>query len=137
MATTAFDDLYNSFMEKTNATLGGAGAGAATTDSNTWLSKDGAFGTDTSTGWLTGGASAISGIASAYTGMQGLKLAKESYETDKAYAATNLSNSAITTNAAIEDRQRARLSSQSATDGPSQYEGLDSYLARNKVSGKV
>lgn len=142
-----FDEYYQNFMSGTpqqpagaNPTLGtysGLSSVSSREPSTDFFSQDRAFGTQGSTGWLTGSAQVGSGLVSAYTGLESLNLAKKAFKTDKAFSEVNLANQAKTTNTALEDRQRSRLASQEGTKGADVYEGLDSYLARNRVSGTI
>ena len=58
-----------------------------------------------------------------------LDLQKDKFESDRALANRNLANQAQLLNTAMEDRQRARLSS------GGNYESLASYMDRNRVDG--
>lgn len=78
------------------------------------------------------GLNALSGITQAYTGLQQLSLARDSFAFNRDLATTNLSNQARTVNTQLEDRQVRRLDAQGRD-----YSSLSSYLQKSRVSGTV
>jgi hypothetical protein len=113
----------------------GKGLSDAAGGSN-WMGD--AFGTKDNVGWLTGGVSALSGLANAWTGLQQLKLGKESLGLQKDAFKTNLANQAQTINTQLGDRQSARLGASGVSTNSAQgSSALADYLSNNSVSGKV
>ena len=90
----------------------------ATTDKN-------GLRTDGWGGLALGGLSAASNM---FMGMQQYKMAKETLANSKAQFERNFEAQKTTTNSALEDRQRARVASNSGA-----YESVGSYMDRNKV----
>lgn len=79
-------------------------------------------------GYGSVGISLAQGLGSAYMGMQQYKLAKESLAASKDQFNKNYTAQKQTTNAALEDRQRARIASNAGA-----YESLDSYMKKNGI----
>lgn len=71
---------------------------------------------------------AAQGLGSLYMGMQQYNLAKDSLAASKAQFERNFANQVKTTNTNLEDRQRARVASNSGA-----YESVDSYMNKNRV----
>jgi hypothetical protein len=80
-----------------NLGQGGANIDTANVSPDFW-SSEGAFGGKNNTGWLTGGAQALSGLAGIYTGLGQLDLAKDSFNFQRDSYNTNLSNQTKLTN---------------------------------------
>lgn len=81
---------------------------------------------------IMAGFDVLSGAVNAYTGLQQLNLAKDSFNFNKGVTTTNLANQAKTINTQLEDRQRARLAS-----NPNAYQSLSEYMKKNSVSGEI
>jgi hypothetical protein len=84
-----------------------------------------------SNGIIPTGMGAFSGLAGAYLGFQQLNLAKDQLSQNKKIFNLNFQNQAADVNRNLEDRQRARVASNSSA-----YESVDSYMNKNKVNGK-
>jgi hypothetical protein len=87
---------------------------------------------ETQLGKLGQGIGAFTGLANAYLGWQQFSIAKQQMDQNKKIFNLNFANQAQTTNTQLEDRQRARVASHAAGD----VESVDSYMARNRVSGQ-
>jgi hypothetical protein len=83
-------------------------------------------------GKLGQGIGAFTGLANAYLGWQQFSIAKQQMDQNKKIFNLNFANQAQTTNTALEDRQRARVASHAAGG----VESVDSYMAKNRVSGQ-
>lgn len=130
------DDYWNLNYQvpSSSSALVGNNPEPANTD---WFTKDSAFGGKTNTGWLTGGAQALSGLAAAWTGMQQLDLAKDQFAFQKQAYATNLANQATITNSAVEDKWKRRAAVGGSDAATSQYGTLADYTAKRSVSGTI
>ena len=89
--------------------------------------------TDTNTGIKTQGWGApalgiASGLGNAYMGMQQLNLAKETLANNKRQFDMNYGAQRTTTNAALEDRQKARVASNAGA-----YQSVGDYMNKNRV----
>lgn len=71
---------------------------------------------------------AIGGLGNAYMGMQQYGLAKDSLKQSKQQFAMNYDAQRQTTNSALEDRQRARVASNSGA-----YESVGDYMDKNRI----
>ena len=80
------------------------------------------------------GLSALGSLMQAYTGSQQLKLGRDSFNFQKGAFNQNSANQARLTNSELEDRQRSRISGTGNNNANNVYEGLDSYMAKNRVS---
>ena len=87
--------------------------------------KDAATG-NISQGWVTGGLGAMTGLVSAYTGLQQLQVAKDNLAFQKGAFNKNYGNQVKLTNSQLEDRQRSRV-----MDSPGAYESVSNYMAKN------
>lgn len=74
-------------------------------------------------GWGAPALGALTGGINAYMGLQQLKLAKETLANNKAQFAANFDAQKKTTNAALSDRQAARVAS-----NPTAYQSVDGYM---------
>jgi hypothetical protein len=93
-----------------------------------WFKDSGFLGSRDQQGWgglALGGAQALGGL---YLGMQQYNLAKESLANSKAQFERNYAAQRTTTNAALEDRQRARVASNAGA-----YQSVGDYMAQNGV----
>lgn len=79
-------------------------------------------------GWGGLALGAGQGLMNAFLGMQQYGLAKKTLEENKRQFQLNYDAQRTTTNAALEDRQRARLAA-----NPSAYESLSSYMDKNRI----
>lgn len=95
-------------------------------DSN-FLGKTLADGTKVQ-GWGGMALGAGQGLLNAFMGMQQYGLAKKTLEENKRQFQLNYDAQKTTTNAALEDRQRARLAA-----NPGAYESLSSYMDKNRI----
>ena len=99
-----------------------------------WLKESGFLGsTDVNTGIKTDGwggmaVGAAGALGSAFMGMQQYGLMKKQLAEGKRQFNLNYDAQKRTTNAALEDRQRARLAS-----NPGAYESLSGYMDRNGI----
>ena len=105
----------------------GAGAG---TD---WWSQfkglmGGAVGTPNAPGWGGLALGAGQGLMNGYLGLQQLGLAKDAFKESKAQFAKNFEAQRTTTNAALNDRQRARVAS-----NPGAYQSVGDYMQQNGI----
>lgn len=96
-------------------------------------------------GWLTGGKNAdgtsfngmggmalgaLSGLGNMFMGMQNYGLAKDQLKFQKDAYNKNYAAQAKTTNASLEDRQRARV----AAGAPGAYTSVSDYMAKNGIA---
>lgn len=79
-------------------------------------------------GWGAPAVNLASGLASAYFGMQQLGLAKDTLAQNKNQFQMNFDAQRKTTNAALEDRQRARVAS-----NPGAYQSVGAYLGKSGI----
>lgn len=79
-------------------------------------------------GWGGLALGAAQGIGSLFMGMQQYNLAKQTLENNKAQFERNFAAQRTTTNAALEDRQRARVAS-----NPGAYQSVGDYMSQNGV----
>jgi hypothetical protein len=77
------------------------------------------------------GAQGLTGLASAYLGFQQINLAKDQLAQNKKIFNLNFGNQAQSVNTQLEDRQRARVASNSTG-----YQSVGEYMDKNKVSTK-
>lgn len=82
----------------------------------------------TSGGWGTAGLGILQGLGSAYMGMKQYGLAKDAFAENKRQFGLNYDAQRTTTNSALEDRQRARVASNTGA-----YESVGSYMDRNRI----
>ena len=76
----------------------------------------------------------LAGLGGAYVGLKQLGLAEDQFDFTKDITNRNLFNQAQITNAAMKDRQNARLGSAGTSNAP--YQGTSNYMADNSVSGR-
>jgi len=104
------------------------------TQFNNWMQNSGILGsTNTQTGIRTdgwGGAAlgALQTLGGLGLGIKQYKLASDALKTQKRFAETNLKNQVTTTNAALRDRQAARVAS-----NPGGYQSVSEYMEQNGV----
>lgn len=84
---------------------------------------------------LQTGFGAAGSIMGAYNGYQQVGLAKDQFNMNKQYAATNLQNQANLINEQLRNKQWNRLQSQ-GIENPSE-EALNAYVAQHGAKGKV
>lgn len=82
----------------------------------------------TSGGYGSAALGALQGIGSLYLGMQQYNLAKDSLANSKAQFERNFAANRTTTNARLEDRQRARVASNAGA-----YQSVGDYMDKNGV----
>lgn len=118
-----------------SAQMAGAGLGTDPKSSGVldWMKSSGLLGSTDKNGLRTDGwgGLALGGLSAAsnmFMGMQQYKMAKETLANSKAQFERNFEAQKTTTNSALEDRQRARVASNSGA-----YESVGSYMDRNKV----
>lgn len=80
-------------------------------------------------------AQGVGSLANAWLGFRNLGLAKDSFNFNKALAETNLANQASTVNRQLETGFNQAQQFYGADDP--RYASLDTYLAKNAVSGKL
>lgn len=90
--------------------------------------------TDTKTGiktqgWSSPALGVVAGLGNAYMGMQQLNLAKETLANNKRQFDMNYGAQRTTTNARLEDRQRARVNG----SAPGTYESVGDYMNKHRV----
>jgi hypothetical protein len=95
---------------------------------NEWLKGTGITGTKEDPGWGGMAMGAASGIASAYMGLQQYGLARDTLNQHKQEYAANYAAQKSTTNAAMEDRQRARVASNAGA-----YQSVGDYMGQNGI----
>lgn len=78
-------------------------------------------------------ASALGSLGGLYTGIGSLNQAKKQFNFTRDLTNRNLSNQAITTNNALENQARNRLSG--GLDGQALIDAVNSYLSTRKVNG--
>ena len=101
------------------------GASGTGTD---WLSLEGMLGKAGAPGWGGLALGVGQGLFSGYLGLQQLGMAKKAFGENQRQFNLNYDAQRRTTNAALEDRQRARLASNAGA-----YESVGSYMDRNGV----
>ena len=79
-------------------------------------------------GWGGMALGAFQGLANTYLGMQQYGLAKDTLKANKEQFAKNYEAQKLTTNAALEDRQRARVASNAGA-----YQSVGDYMAQNGI----
>lgn len=79
-------------------------------------------------GWGAPALGAVAGLGNAYMGMQQLNLAKETLANNKRQFDMNYGAQRTTTNAALEDRQKARVASNAGA-----YQSVGDYMNKNRV----
>lgn len=80
-------------------------------------------------GWGGLALGAASGLFNGWAGMQQMELAKKTFEQNKLNSDRNYAAQRSTINASLEDRQRARVASNSGA-----YESVGSYLDKNRIA---
>lgn len=91
-----------------------------------WTDPDGTQ----NAGWGMPALNTLSGLAGLWMGKQQLDLAKKSLNENKRQFNLNYNNQVASYNTQLEDRQRARVASNSQA-----YESVGSYLKRNQLPG--
>lgn len=87
-----------------------------------------ALGTSEAPGWAGMALGAGQGLMKSYLGMQQYKLAKETLNENKRQYAQQYEAQKTTTNAQLEDRQRARVSA-----NPLAYQSVGDYMNKNRI----
>lgn len=93
-----------------------------------WLREKGIIGTRDQQGWGGLALGAATGIGSLYLGMQQYNLAKDALANNKAQYAQNYAAQRSEMNTNLEDRQRARVASNSGA-----YQSVGDYMAANGI----
>lgn len=98
-----------------------------------WMDNSGILGKKladgtTVQGWGSLGLGAATGLMGAYTSMQQLGLAKDTLAFNKQQYAQNFAAQQKTTNAQLEDRQRARVAS-----NPTAFQSVGDYMKKNGI----
>lgn len=106
-------------MGGTNSTLSAAAPGAD------WFSKEGMFGAN---GWAGPAAGIASGLLQGFMGMQNYGLAKDQLALQREAYETNTLNQKKMVNGQLEDRQRARVASNSGA-----YQSVNDYMDKNRI----
>ena len=120
--------VRDSFAPNLITNLGG-GMGNAPVPGSGWGNLfRGMVGTSEQPGWGGLGLRAASGIASTFMGMKQYGLAKNRLAAQKEQFERNYAAQRTTTNAQLEDRQRARVSADANA-----YESVGSYMDRNRI----
>ena len=130
------DTLYKSNFDANS--LGGGGGGATPPASTPgaftkWMQDSGMLGSTNDKGIKTDGwgglaLGAATGIGGLYLGMQQYNLAKDALANNKAQFERNFAAQKTTTNAELEDRQRARVASNSGA-----YQSVGDYMSQNGI----
>lgn len=82
-------------------------------------------------GWGGLALGSLQGLTSAYLGMKNYGIAKDQLALNKQQFALNYDAQRATTNAALEDRQRARVAS-----NPGAYVSVGAYMDKNGIKGR-
>ena len=82
----------------------------------------------TSGGWGTAALGAGQGLMNAFLGYNQLQIAKDTLAANKDQFAKNFEAQKLTTNSALEDRQRARVAS-----NPGAYQSVGDYMNQNRI----
>lgn len=93
-----------------------------------WLTMDSFLGKAGAPGWGGMALGAAQGLFNGYLGLQQLGMAKDAMKENKRQFNLNYDAQRRTTNAALEDRQRARLAS-----NPGAYESVGAYMNKNGI----
>lgn len=80
------------------------------------------------------GLSALGSLLQAYNGAKQLKLGQDTFKFQKNAFNQDAANQAKMVNSELEDRQKSRISSTGNNNSAGVYEGLDSYLNKNRVT---
>jgi hypothetical protein len=122
-----------SMLTGASAAAGAAPAGVGGAGMFDWLKSSGLLGSTDANGIKTDGwggmaLGTLQGLGSAYMGMKQYGLAKDTLEQNKRQFNLNYGAQRTTTNAALEDRQRARVASNSGA-----YQSVGDYMDRNGI----
>lgn len=113
-------DVPGTVLNPTFTPLSGVGAPAGSTD---WLSLDAMLGKNGQPGWGGLALGLGQGLFNGYLGLQQLGMAKKAFEENRRQFNLNYDAQRRTTNAALADRQRARLAS-----NPGAYQSVYDYM---------
>ena len=91
---------------------------------------DGMLGTKGAPGWGGMALGAASGLANAFLGMKQYGIARDTLAENKKQFGLNYDAQKRTTNASLEDRQRARVAS-----NPGAYQSVSDYMQQNAIRG--
>jgi hypothetical protein len=80
------------------------------------------------------GLSALGSLLQAYNGSKQVQLGRDSFNFQKSAYNQDSANQAKMVNSELEDRQKSRISSTGNNNANNVYEGLDSYLNKNRVT---
>lgn len=92
------------------------------------------FGGKENVGMFTGGAQALSGLASAWAGLEGVKLGKKNLDFQKQAYNTNITNQTQLANQALESNYRRAVAAAGQNAATSNYGTLEQYMAKNKLN---
>lgn len=106
----------------------GSPTGPAATPPSGWMYDSGMLGTRDQQGWGGLALGAAQGIGSLYLGMQQYNLAKDALANNKSQFERNFAAQKTTTNASLEDRQRARVASNGGA-----YQSVGDYMSQNGI----
>ena len=106
-----------------------AGSGVPTPDKVTPSFLDGFLGTPGKQGWGGLAIGTAGGIGNLFMGMQQYGLAKQALATTKEQLNRNYEAQKVTTNAEMQDRQRARVAS-----NPGAYVSVSDYMKQNGIN---
>ena len=130
------DGIYGqSTVTRPASTVSTPGSGGWMQQLSNWGKENGLFSSmDTNTGTKTPGMldygiGAISGLGNLFMGMKNYGLAKDQLKFQKDAYNKNYAAQVKTTNASLEDRQRARVAS-----NPTAFESVSDYMAKNRIA---
>jgi hypothetical protein len=129
-ATTAFagmGDWGGGGIKFGNTTMPGIGSGGDGANDN-FLQRIGFLGNKEGAGWGGLALGGIQGAANLFMGMKQYGMAKDALNQAKEQYNKNYAAQKTTTNASLEDRQRARVAS-----SPNAYISVDEYMAQNGI----
>ena len=127
---------YDKNMQKGDFGLFGAIRNGAATVGD-WLQDSGFFRQtaedgSTSGGWGTDSINALSGIGSAWLGLQQYRLAKDSFKENRRRFDLNYNNQVQAYNTNLQERERARLAA-AGVNGNDRVAALSSYMKSNGI----
>jgi hypothetical protein len=112
--------------------------GMPTTTNNTPLTfQQKWFGGKENVGMFTGGAQALSGLASAWAGLEGVKLGKRNLDFQKQAYNTNITNQTQLANQGLEDKYRRTVAAAGQDAATKNYGTLEEYMAKNRLNSKT
>jgi hypothetical protein len=126
----SYYDLANFGKAKANP-FGFMSAGGGTGGKGSWMD-----GLDSLKlfGAASQGLTGLGALLQAYNGYKQLQLGRDTFDFQKGSYNQDSSNQARLVNSELQDRQAARISSTGNNNALGAYEGLDSYMNKNRVS---